>query len=174
MKHYLRHWLGRLPFYALRTRLMALTSDYNVPVTHDRTEINKQTKQIGDQFNTILFEADSNATKFYAPTKVHGLESLETRVDDPNNPEDLVVSDPSVWELHNERVKLLGKLYLSLDKVGRGTIVFIAQNGLAKKSHYAKYAAYLFTFLAKYDNLEKAIDCAVDSLSLDETSLNVL
>jgi hypothetical protein len=143
-------------------------------VTPNRSEVNRQTKQIADQFNTILFGADPRTTKFYGPTKARGLESLAARFDDRDNSDGLLVNNPNIWEINNERVKTLGKLYLSLDKIGRGTLIFLAQNGLAKKSHYAKYSSYLFTFLAKYENLKIAIKHAVESLSLDDISLDVL
>lgn len=139
----------------------------------DRAEIIQKTKRIADQFNTILFGADPSKTKFYA-AKGHGLDRLAATIEDRDSPDRLLVDNAGDWELSNERVKVLGKLYLSLDQLSRNTLVSMAEHGFRKDSPNAKYSAYLFTFIAKYHDLNTAIRCVLNSLVFSDISLNAL
>jgi len=143
-------------------------------MTIDKTEAARRTKVVADQLHTILFRANVIETKFYSPTKKANLLSLSVMLSDKQKPDVLIADVPEVWELSDERVKLLGKLYLSLDQFDRNTLASMAHFALTRQSIYAKHSAYLFTFVAKYHSMDTAIDWVLESLTIDEIGMNAL
>lgn len=135
--------------------------------------------QVADHFNTVLFGADANRTMFYSVRRnpAAGVDStlaafalLGDKLDDAN----LIAVIPELWELLDERVTLLGKLYLSLDQSGRNSLVVMSTTAFGRDSTYVRCSAYLFTFLAKYHDLDVAVNCVLGSAAIDQTGLNTL
>ncbi len=86
----------------------------------------------------------------------------------------LISAFPSLYELSDERVKLLGKLFLSFNQTDRDALISIAKGSFKRGSPYAPFAPYLFTFLAKYHDLDVALNCAILHIGIDEIGLNTL
>ena len=135
--------------------------------------------QVADHFKTILFGADASRTMFYTfvnnpPAGVNATLAVFAAINDKPDDERLIAAVPALWELSDERVRLLGKLYLSLDQSGRNALVVMCTRALGRDSSYARFSAYLFTFLSKYYDLDAAINCVVGGMAVDEIGLNTL
>jgi hypothetical protein len=138
-------------------------------------QMTAKVKQIADHFSTILSGANTNQSKFYRPVK-KGPGDLEYTLALLVDKDDsiLIADTPPNWEVADERVTVLGKLYLSLDSTSRKSLISMATDAVKRESPYSRYSAYLFTFLAKYLDLEMALQCVLDSFSLDEIGVNTL
>lgn len=141
----------------------------------DRAEKTKRTKQVADQLHTILFAASDKLTRFYGPTGKGVLENASALMVDTQVPDSLIVDRPEIWELWDERLKLLGKLYLSLDQFDRNILVDMARYALTRESSaYTRYSAYLFAFVAKYHSFDNALDWGLENIAVDEIGWTLL
>src|SRR5262249_7429983 len=119
--------------------------------------------QVADHFSTILYGADPNRTMFYTfvnktPAGMDpALAVLVALGDKPDN-DRLIALAPRLWELSDERIRVLGKLYLSLHQLDRNSLILMSTIAFGRDSSHARYSAYLFTFLAKYHDLDAAIN----------------
>jgi hypothetical protein len=93
----------------------------------DRGEVMRRTKQVADKLHTILFGASDKLTDFYRATGRGAFENASAFIVDVQVPDSLIVNRPEIWELSDERLEVLGKLYLSLDQFDRNTLVDLAR-----------------------------------------------
>jgi hypothetical protein len=131
-------------------------------------------ERISDQLQTILFGAPENLACFYAPLGKSALANAAALINDHQFPDKLIVFNPEIWQLNDERIQVLGKLYLSLNASDRRVLLGMVRLGLTRQSSYAKYSAHLLTFVAKYHSLERALDWVLKNLPNDETSFKSL
>lgn len=131
----------------------------------------EKARTLYDQFNTILFGASIQTTVFYSASKKAGLESIGVVLFDHQS-NVLVTEDPDCWELRNDRVQTLGRLFLTQDMVGKNYLIQFARDGM--KGNHRKFSAYLFTFLAKYHRFRQALEWLIEVVERDEPSLYAL
>jgi DNA-dependent RNA polymerase auxiliary subunit epsilon len=130
-------------------------------------------KQLVEQYNTILFKANANTVKFYSPTD-SGFTRIGYELADRQDPKALIVADSESWQLSNEQIVLLGKLYLRLQGSDKRTLRDLVIYSFPRSSGWSKYSGYLFTFMAHYDDVLTAFNCAYSNLAIDEIGVNTV